>query len=174
MRKFILFVLCCWGLLFSCSDGDLEIETIDFDSVDIEYCTDPVTDEKNILFKINEDEALILELESGVLDNGVVGDTITTESDIPDDSQLTYRIFSDDVDDDYFCDDIPVVSPTVLEEVEAEDGLVIIETMVDPDDDTQFIHTISLSGISFVTEDDERITNLSISDFGDVYTDIPD
>lgn len=174
MRKFILLVLCCWGLLFSCSDGDLEIETIDFDSVDIEYCTDPVTDEKNLLFKINGDEALILVLQSGVLNNGTVGETVTTESTVPSQSQVTYRIFSDDVDDDYFCDDIPPAEPVVISEVEAEDGLVIIETMVDPDDDTQFIHTISLSGISFVTEDDERITNLSISEFGDVYTDIPD
>ena len=73
----------------------------------------------------------------------------------------------------YFCDDIPVVSPTVIDEVIAEDGLVIIETTVDPEDETVFVHTISLSGISFVTGNGERITNLAINEFGEVTTAIP-
>lgn len=150
MRKFILLVLCS-GILFSCSDGDLEIETIDFDSISLEYCTEPTTDSKNLLFKINDSETLILELQSGVLSNGVAGETVTTESSVPSQSQVTYRIFSDTVDDGYFCDDIPPAEPIVIEEVEAEDGMVIIETTVDPNDDTSFVHTISLSGISFVT-----------------------
>lgn len=172
MRKFILSILTL-GLLFSCSDGDLQIETIDFDSVSIQFCSAPVSNAKNLMFKINESEALILELQSGVLNNGVVGETITTESTVPSQSQVTYRIFSDAVDNDYFCDDIPVVDPTVIDEVIAEDGMVIIETAVDPDDQTVFIHTISLSGISFVTGNGERITNLAINEFGEVTTTVP-
>ena len=109
-------------LILSCSDGDLEVETIDFDSVSIEYCDDPDASTSNVLFKISGDEALILNLESGVLNNGVTGETITTESTISSESTLIYRIFSDDVDDSYFCDDIPPASPTVIEEIEAEDG----------------------------------------------------
>ncbi|WP_318311372.1 hypothetical protein [Flagellimonas crocea] len=172
MRKFIYSIFGL-GLLFSCSDGDLEIETIDFDSVSVQFCTSPAPNAKNILFKINDGEALILELQSGVLNKGVVGETIITESTVPNQSQVTYRIFSDDVTKSYFCDDIPVVTPTVVQEVEAEDGTVIIETMVDPDDETLFLHTISLSGISFVTGSGERITNLAINEFGEVTTTIP-
>jgi len=173
MRK-IFFPFLCFGALLSCSDGDLEIETIDFDSVTLDYCSDPTTDAKNILFKVNESESLILELQSGVLNNGVAGETVTTESTVPGQSQITYRVFSDDVDSDYFCSDIPPAQPTVIDEVEAEDGSVIIETIVDPDDASSFLHTISLSGISFVTDNGERITNIAISEFGEVTTNVPD
>ncbi|MDF0715834.1 hypothetical protein PY092_06725 [Muricauda sp. 334s03] len=172
MRKIILSVFVL-GTIFSCSDGDLQIETIDFDSVSLQYCSNPVRNAKNLMFKINESEALILELQNGALNNGVVGDTIITESTVPNQSQITYRVFSDAVDDDYFCDDIPVVDPTVIQEVVAEDGLVIIETMLAESDSTLFAHSISLSGISFVTGNGERITNLAISEFGEVTTDVP-
>lgn len=171
MRKSFFWILCA-GMFFSCSDGDLQIETIDFDSAAIQFCTAPQTNAKNILFKINESEALILELQSGVLNNGVSGETVITESTVPGQSQVTYRVFSDNVTKNYFCDDIPTVEPIVVDEVEAEDGLVIIETVADAEG-ANFVHTISLSGISFVTESGERITNLSISEFGSVTTAIP-
>jgi len=172
MRKFILLVLCL-GILFSCGDGDLEIETIDFDSVTLQFCSSPNPTSTNLLFKINDSEALILQLQSNVLNNGVAGETITTESNVPGQSQVTYRIFSDTVDNGYFCDDIPPAEPIVIDEVEAEDGQIIIETVVDPNDNTKFVHTISLSGISFVTKSGERITNLAINEFGEVTTNVP-
>lgn len=171
MGKYFFLVLCSLAL-FACSDGDLQIETIDFDSVSLQYCTAPSTTSKNILFKINDNEALILELQSGVLNKGVVGDTIVTESTVSSQSQVTYRIFSDDVSKNYFCDDIPTVDPVVVDEVEAQDGMVIIETYADAEG-TNFVHNISLSGISFVTGSGERITNLNISAFGEVTTTIP-
>ena len=113
-----------------------------------------------------------MELQSGVLNNGVVGETITTESTVPGQTKLTYRFFSENVTSGYFCDDIPPVTPTVTDEIEAEDGMVIIETVAD-EENNNFVHTISLSGISFVTESGERITNLSINEFGEVTTAIP-
>ena len=171
MGKFF-FLISCMGLLCSCSDGDLQIETIDFDSVSVQFCTTPQTTTKNILFKINEDEALIMELQSGVLNKGVVGETVVTESAVPSQTQITYRIFSDNVSKGYFCDDIPPVTPTVVEEIEAEDGTVIIETVANAEN-TDFVHTISLSGISFVNDIGQRITNLTINEFGEVTTAIP-
>ena len=74
---------------------------------------------------------------------------------------------------DYFCDEIPVVEPTVIQEVVAQDGAVIIETMRSESDTTRFVHNISLSGISFVTSNGERITNLAINEFGEVTTPVP-
>lgn len=168
MRKLSLPILLTL-MLSSCGDGDLQIETIDFDSVSPQSCDDLQAASTNILFKINDDEALILDLQSSVFNNGVIGETITTESTVPSQSSITYRIFSDDVSSNYFCDEIPPVSPTVIEEVEAEGGMVIIETTADADN-TNFVHTISLSGISFVTTSGERITNLTINEFGEVTT----
>ena len=161
----------CAGLFFSCGDNDLEIETINFDSVSLQFCTAPRTNAKNILFKINETESLILELQSGVLNRGAIGDTVITESSVPGQSQLTYRIFSGNVSKNYFCDDIPTVEPQVLDEVEAQGGMVIIETMAA--DSINFVHNIRLSGISFVTGKGERITNMNIDEFGEVSTAIP-
>lgn len=170
MKKFLLSLACLVGFV-ACSDGDLQIETIDFNSVSAESCDSPVTTATTLLFKINDEEALILELQTGVLNNGVVGETVSTESTIPSQSSLTYRIFSDGISSSYFCDDIPPATPVVVEEIEAQDGSVIIETVAL--DTINFTHTISLSGISFVNEAGERITNLAVDEFGEVTTAIP-
>ncbi|MBD1263000.1 hypothetical protein HZY62_20580 [Maribacter polysiphoniae] len=162
-----LFVLCILTLSLSCDDGDLQIETIDFDSVDISTCESTVTTSSTIFFKISDDEALILELESGVLKNEV---SETFSSAIPGKSQLTYRIFSDDVDSDYFCDDIPTATPTVVEEIEAEDGEVLITTTLAEGSTDTYEHTLELSGITFITSTDQRITDLQISEFGVITT----
>ncbi len=172
MRKICLPFLLI-GILLGCGDGDLDIETIDFNDVSVQFCDSPVAGSSNILFKISDTEALILNLQSGALNNGVVGDTITTESTVPSQSQITYRNFSETVSSNYFCDDIPPATPTVVQEVEAEDGLVLIESIIDADT-INYVHTINLSGISFVTESGERITNLTIDEFGEVTTVIPD
>lgn len=171
MEKYVLVVLFA-GLFSSCSDGDLRIETIDFDGVSVEFCNAPQAVSSNIVFKINDDEALILELQSGVLNRGVIGETVITESAVPSQSQLTYRIFSDAVSTDYFCDDIPPPAPTVIEEIEAQDGLVTIETTAD-ENNTNFVHTLRISDLSLIRENGERITDLTISEFGEISTAIP-
>lgn len=163
-----LYVLCMALLLFSCDDGDLQIETIDFDSVDITTCESTVTTTSTIFFKINGTETLILELQSGVLKNEVSSEEITSL--VPSQSQLTYRAFSDDVATAYFCDAIPTTTPSVIEEIEAEDGEILITTILAEGTTDTFEHTIQLSGISFITSQDERITDLQINDFGVVTT----
>lgn len=167
MKKniFLLFSL----IILSCSDGDLTIETLDFDSVSIQNC-ETATTATEIFFKINSTEALILDLESGVLDNGnSVTDTVTTESSISSQSQLTYRIFSENVSSNYFCDAIPPSTPIVIEEIEAEEGLVLIKSIANADS-TAFNHKIELSGVTLINANGERITDLSISEFGEFST----
>jgi len=170
MRKFCLSVLLIFPL-FSCSDGDLQIENIDFNSVTAQSCNAPVANSGNVLFKINGTEALILELESGVLNNGKLDETVTSTSAVPGKSKLIYRFFSEKVSANYFCDNVPPAKPTVVDEIEAKDGIVSIETRGN-DDNTNYVHTISLSGISFVRENGQRITNLTIDEFGEVSTPI--
>lgn len=165
MRKFIFLALSL--VLFSCDDGDLQIETLDFDSIEtIESCNDVSVNTPNLLFKINGDEALIIELPSGLLKNEATTADIVSE--VPSSTKITYRIFSENVSNSYFCDDVPPVSPTVTEEISAEDGQVFITTIAV--DDTTYEHTIRLSGISFVTENGNRITDLQINEFGTVTT----
>ena len=155
-----LFIIC-----ISCSDGDLQIETLDFDSVVVQNCgTANVGTE--IFFKINDDEALILDLASGLLANEVTTDTI--ESTIPGQSQLTFRAFSGSVTSNYFCDSIPPATPNVVEEIEVSSGRVLITTTTT--DEITFTHNIQLSGIILTNEGGETITDLSINNFGTVAT----
>lgn len=155
----ILLVFIC------CSDGDLDIETIDFDSAAIEQCG-TVSTSTQIFFKRSEDEALILNLQSGLLKNEATSETITSA--VPSQSTLTYRIFNENISSSYFCGDFPPATPLVTEEIEAEDGEILISTVAV--DATTFEHTIQLQGISLVNAQGERITDLSINDFGTITT----
>jgi len=156
--------------IWACDDGDLKIETIDFDDIElITTCDEPATIASQLFFKINGDEALILELEGGFLDQG----EIITESVIPSRSKLTYRLFNGDVSENYFCDEIPPKSPNVIEEIEAEDGLVLLETTLNTAGDA-YIHKLRLSDITFVNDVGERITDLRVTDFGEVITAVPE
>lgn len=161
-------------LFISCDDGDLQIETLDFDSANIQVCdSNPVTaNASNVLFKLNETEALILELPADAILNEVTTSDIERAVSTSGPTKVTYRTFSDRVTSDYFCSDIPLTTPTVIEEIIAEGGTVFISTVLSSDA-TNFEHTITLSGISLVTSENERITDLSINNFGTVTTAVP-
>lgn len=165
MKKNIVLILLT--LCLSCDDGDLQIETVDFDSIENpDTCGSVSPTASNLLFKINGDEALMLELPAGLLKNEVSTAVIT--STISTTTKLTYRIFSDKVSKNYFCDEIPPITPIVSEEIIAMGGDVLITTTAV--DAENFEHAIELSGISFITEDGSRITDLQISNFGKVTT----
>ena len=166
MRILQTFVLLC--LFISCDDGDLQIETIDFDSASLDFCETETTTNSSIFFKLNATEALILELQTGVLKNEASEGQI--ESTVPGQSQITYRTFSDNVTRGYFCDEIPPTTPTVLEEIAAQGGTVFITTVQNEADTTMYDHTIEFSGISLINSKGERITDLSINDFGTIST----
>ncbi len=167
MKKLLYSIVLIF--IFSCDDGDLQIETIDFDSITtINYCDEIEIDQENILFKINENEALILELPANLLINEISTEDIESiiSSDGP--STLTYRTFSDDVSTDYFCSDIPLTTPTVTEEIVASSGLLYITTTTE--DNVTYDHDITLSNITFETSANTRITDLNIESFGDIST----
>ena len=174
MKKIIFFSF--FLLFIACDDGDLQIETIDFDDISIQMC-DPVSaDDSNLLFKINDAEALILELQDGAITNVVSEDGEPTSFDLSASSttRLTYRTFSGTITSDYFCNDIPVVDPSVVEEIVAGGGQLLITTTINENDGddtlTTYIHTIQLSNISFLTSENVRITNLAVNNFGTVST----
>ena len=165
MKKYLL--IGCSILFFGCNDGDLQIETVDFDSIEtVQSCDTVSVSTENVLFKINGDEALIVTLPSGLLKNEVSTTELTSA--VPGSSQISYRIFSETVTSTYFCDSPPPLTPTVLEEIEAEGGSIIITTTTE--DSITFTHTIQLNGITFLNENGSRITDLQVSEFGSVTT----
>ncbi|WP_394970833.1 hypothetical protein [uncultured Croceitalea sp.] len=158
MKK--IYILTILLFSFSCSDGDLQIEAIDFDDITAQNC-ETLSINTRLFFKINGDEALILELDQGLLLNEVSTEVIT--SSIPGNSQLTYRLFDDTVTSNYFCDDIPPATPTVIEDIEASDGNVLITTTTM--DSITFTHTIQLQGIIITNAAGESIIDLTTSEF---------
>jgi hypothetical protein len=161
---FILFT----GILMSCNDGDLQIESINFDDISIQTCESTITLSSTVFFKLNAEEALILELQSGLLKNEASQETIISA--LPGESNLIYRLFTGTVATDYFCNAIPPITPTVLEEIEASVGEVLITTIQSPSDSTQFEHTIELRNITLINQQGDRITDTSISNFGTITT----
>ncbi|MBT8281500.1 MAG: hypothetical protein KJO16_07975 [Muriicola sp.] len=166
MQRILPFLIAI--LLWNCNDGDLQIETIDFDDVSIQTCESTVSTATTVFFKINGDEALILDLQSGILANEASSDTIV--STLAGQSSLLYRIFSGTVSQSYFCDEIPPTDPTVIEEIEAISGEVLINTVQNASDTTLYEHTILLRDVSLLNSQGERITDTSINDFGVVTT----
>lgn len=165
MKKY--FLLGCSLFFLGCDDGNLQIETVNFNSVSqVQNCGTLTTSGTNVLFKINGNEALILTLPVGLLKNEVTTEELSSV--VPGSSKVSYRIFSDNVTNAYFCNTPPPLTPTVSEEIEAEGGTVFVNTA--QTDSLTFVHTITLSGISFVNENGSRITDLQINEFGQVTT----
>ena len=165
-------IRCLFALLFcrfiSCDDGDLQIEIIDFDDATIDFCETTTDINSTFFFKLNPNEALILDLQSGLLQNEASDTTIV--SNVPGQSQVTYRTFDGQINKNYFCDQLPPSEPVVLEEILAEGGQVLVNTVQSESDTTVYEPTIELSGISLVNSNGERITNLNIDDFGTITT----
>lgn len=163
MHKRIPFMLMA-ALALSCSDGELQIESLDFDSVAIDQCGS-VSVDTEIFFKINGDQALILDLGSPRLpeESGVQSFSVPSQVDI------IYRIFDGSPNNAYFCSDIPPTSPRVNEEIEASEGTVTIITTPNADG-IRLDHAITFEEITLINGAGERITDLTINDFGTVST----
>ena len=163
MKNSLFFFLVL--LIASCSDGDLQIEAIDFDDIAVQNCG-TLSIDTQLFFKIDDNQALILQLEDGLLQNEVSADTIVSA--IPNQSQLTYRLFNNTVSSSYFCDDIPPATPSVIEDIEAIEGEVLIVTT--STDAITFRHDILLQGIIITNEAGESIIDLTTTDFAIIQT----
>jgi len=166
--KYTFFFLL--GLLFisSCSDGDLQIEALDFDDGTIQFCSEGQdATETTLFFKIDGDEVLILDLQSGLLENEP--STTTISSTIGTNSDLTYRLFTGDVAQDYFCSTIPPADPMVIEEIVATDGLVQIVTTLDTVNrqTKTYNHAITIPELTMVNAAGESLIDQTGVDYGD-------
>lgn len=128
--KSFLGILALTMLLTSCDDGDLTFEEISFDDANVLRCGTK-------LYKLNENEALILnlgesdsEFDSFFIENptGTGGpepiDITTSGAEII----VAYRSFNGTVDDESVCDPIPPINPAPTESWTAASGLMEITT----------------------------------------------
>lgn len=163
LLKYFIRILHLLGLIFTtaCSDGDINIASIDFGDLSLQSCSRNI--ETSLFFKINDTESIALELPSGLLQNSISENTIEQSLNGP--AFLTYRIFQESIAADYYCSSLPTISPNVIRNAEATSGTVLIDSSLS-EDGNSFEHHIQLSGVTFIDDQGKRITDLNISDFG--------
>ena len=109
--------------LNGCDDGDLILETIDFDDATTQSCST-----NNILYRLNEKEALLLEIPKSVFKNEPtpVGEPI--EITISSTNRVLYRFYNGKVATDNICETIPPATPNVVDQWTATGGTIQIFT----------------------------------------------
>lgn len=151
MKRF-LGILFLFTIISSCDDGDLIFEDINFDNTNVAQC-----DSNGILYKLNEKEALLLELPEFSFPNETKTQTII----IGGKNRVVYRFYNGTVASDNICETIPPATPGVTDQWNGEEGIVeITSTPIKKVDETNnstritgYNHNIVLRNITFKKSD---------------------
>lgn len=120
MRNF-LSILSLFLLVSACDDGDLEVENIDFTDIVAQKCA-----EKDVIYKINDAEMLVLAIPSSVFPNDETPVDTPIEISISSTNQVIYRQYNNTVSADNICPTIPAANPSLVEEWTATAGTIQI------------------------------------------------
>lgn len=144
-------------LLTGCDDGDLVLESFNFNNAPIQKCSD-----KTLLFKTSGEELLLLDIPASNFPNEVTPVDEPRIVTISGSNKVLYRKYSGNVSNTSICSVIPPASPTVLSEWTASGGgtiqIVTTEkTTIDPVTNesvlTGYNHQIKFLNIQFVSTD---------------------
>lgn len=131
MKNHFLIILAAF-LLVSCDDGDLIITDFDFENQQLQFCGNEDT---QVLFNINNqqvNEAIAFRFGLQLPEPGFLSlEEGETSIPINEQNEVIYRIFDAEVTANYFCNEIPPISPRVTEEYRSTSGgEVIINTIL--------------------------------------------
>ncbi|TAF68383.1 MAG: hypothetical protein EAZ58_09085 [Flavobacterium sp.] len=169
MKRFlgILFLVV---MISGCDDGDLFLEDINFDKATVATCAN-----NDIIYKLNEKEALLLELPGFIFPS----ESKTQEVIIGGSNRVIYRFFNGTVKDDNICETIPPATPIVVDQWVATPGgkIVITSTAIKSTDPasnstkiTGYNHYIVLKNVTFQKTNGTQVYDEFI--FGDYRTTI--
>ena len=174
MKRFlgILFLVV---IISGCDDGDLFLEDINFDKATVATCAN-----NDIIYKLNEKEALLLELPGFIFPS----ETKTQEVTIGGSNRVVYRFFNGTVKTDNICETIPPATPIVVDQWTAEAGgkIVITSTPIKTTDATTnsskitgYNHYIVLKNIVFIktNNDKQKYPEFIFGDYKTTVTSIP-
>ena len=121
--KRVLSLLVFIIALNGCDDGNLVLETINFEDVSTQNCS-----ANNVIYKIKEKEALLLEIPktSFINDPSITG--FPTEIAISSSNRVVYRFFDGTVSTANICETIPPATPSVTDQWNATEGIIQIFT----------------------------------------------
>lgn len=145
--------------LFSCNDGNFDIPDFEF-SETVNKCGEYV------LYRTNDEktEVIVLTLTPSNLGTSEGDDDINISSSVT----VVYRIFDDAIGTDYFCQDIPPATPSIVKDIIAESGTIKINTIANltGTDITGYTYSIVIEELLF-NDEKERIYFESF-DFGEL------
>jgi hypothetical protein len=118
-------------IFMACDDGDVAVQSFDFEDQPLSYCDS----DQSILFYVRNSsgtEAVLADLtvnlnnllNPGILNYDLAGNT----------NNATYRIFDAAAEPEYFCSAIPPTSPNVVEQYTAISGRAELLVVVSKDD----------------------------------------
>jgi hypothetical protein len=160
MKRF-LSVLALTFAFNSCDDGDLTLETIDFEAAATQSCTT-----NDIIYKLKEKEALLFEIPKTSFENEPTNPNAPSTIDI-DNSQyrVVYRFYNGAVAADNICNTIPPALPGVTDQWIATSGKIqIITTAVKTTNGTDnstritgYNHNIVFKNITFAKNNGTQV-----------------
>lgn len=166
-------------LLNGCDDGDLKVDTIDFDDPSITGQTcNPLTN--SLIYKIKSQESLLIQLPENTLQNDatVVGTPLTI--DINNTSyRVVYRAYDGAVTTPNICGAIPPTTPNVTEEWQALGGQIVITSVENEEPNatdgsskiTGYTHSIVFKNITFAKPAGNQVeADFNFGDFKTTYT----
>ncbi|MFM9825497.1 hypothetical protein [Flavobacterium sp.] len=110
-------------VLNGCDDGNLILETINFEDATTLICS-----ENDIIYKLNDKEALLLEIPSFSFENEPTPTGKPIEITISTTNRVLYRFYDGKVASDNICETIRPATPIVIDQWEATGGTIQITT----------------------------------------------
>lgn len=164
-----IFALLLTVIMISCDDGDITLQSFDFESQAVQKCSD-----NNLIFKIKNDELLLIDIPVSSFVNTVTPDGSPREITINSTNQIIYRKYSGNLSSTSICSTIPPASPSVKKEWNATGGKILIETdeLYDTDGITiiGYTHNVTFENVSFSNPDNTFSFTTYV--FGDYETDL--
>jgi hypothetical protein len=169
--KRIVGLLVLLLLLNGCDDGNLVLETINFEDAITQSCST-----NNILYKLKEKEALLLEIPTSSFTNEPTEIGTPTEITIGGSNRVVYRFYNGTVAANNICETIPPATPSVTDQWTATGGTIqiittAIKTTNTTDNSTRisgYNHNIVFKNITFTKANGTQV--YETFPFGDYVT----
>lgn len=135
-------------LITACDDGDFSIESFDFSSVQASSCQG--INNQFFIFYVNGSESLLLQIPESNFINEITPEDSPRIIQISSANRVVYRLYNNTITSQQICSAIPPANPTVVEEWNANSGIVQIRTFANR-------QTNETNGQSFITGYTHRI-----------------
>tara|TARA_R110002073_G_scaffold139232_2_gene289331 strand:+ start:106474 stop:107340 length:867 start_codon:yes stop_codon:yes gene_type:complete len=147
-KKILLFIIALSTL--ACNDGNIDVINFDFSDADINDCGDV------LLYKVNENETLIVQLDN-VSDDFLT--TVRTNQTITlsetGSNTVIYRTLEDAVPSSgYFCQNVPPTTPKIISEWTGSGDLIVTTILTEDDSDNVTAADEDIDGDGDLTNDD--------------------